>query len=239
LALGAPLLVGCVGPGEQGQCTTDEECAGARGQICNVEAAVCEDEVYDGTTAETPAGANFSDKIISFFRGTVCAPTQVLSGATFPVEVTPCVHPCITVSLYKFKHFYECTGSLCDAYAVPWYVVDGANCPADAFSRFAGACSPDAPTVQLNVNTTLDSGPLVGSMYFEVPFLTNADIAPLVGADGTGDPATGALKSAIFQYPRSNNRMLNGGMPLDIGPSQPAPPADCSAGGCTCFEIGG
>ena len=109
-ALGALASLGsCLPPGTSGQCQIDEDCTG-RGQPGDSVNAICIDTEFDATSTENPAQGSFTNKVIPFFRGQVCTPTQIESGATFPVKMTPCLHPCLSINNFKFKHFYECTG---------------------------------------------------------------------------------------------------------------------------------
>lgn len=235
-ALGA-LLSSCLPPGESGQCQTDEECTG-RGQVCDVENSICIDTEWDASSTENPAPQSFTNKVIPFFRGQVCTTPNVRAGSEFPVQMTPCFHPCITVNSFKFKHFFECTGSVCNAWAVLWVVGDGDACPADAFSEFdTGQCNFLDPPIEFTVKTTLDTGPIIGSMAFEIPFLTNVDMASLAPT-GTEDPSVDAMKARIFQYPQDPSRLVNNGMPLSLLDNHPLPPASCADGGCECFNIG-
>ncbi len=233
-ALGA--MISCLPPGESGQCLVDEDCTG-RGQICDSTNSVCVDTTYDATSTENPAPGTFSNKVIPFFRGQVCTTPSVRSGSTFPVTMTPCFHSCIDVQSFKFKHFFECTGAACDLWALMWVVANGTACPADAFGEFdASTCSFD-PAISFEVVTTLDTGPIIGNMMFEIPFITNADMAQLAPT-GTENPAVNDIKARMFQYPRDPSRLVNGGMPISLLDQNDLPPASCEDNACTCFNIG-
>ena len=230
----AALLAGCLPQGESGQCMVDADCVG-RGQVCDTTNSICEDLTYDATSTESPAESNFTNKIVPFFRGRVCTVTKVRSGSAIPVQMTPCWHPCLTPKEFKFKHYFECVGSSCNAWALNWVIADGAACPADAFGKFDAAMCNWGTAVELSVDTTLDTGPITGSMLMEVPFLTNADAAALLGS---GDPTPEEIKAAVFQYPQDPSRLVNDGNPISLLDQYPVPPATCVDGGCTCFDIG-
>ncbi len=226
-------LPGCLPEGQSGQCMVDADCVG-RGQVCDTTNSICVDKTYDGTTTESPAPSNFMGKIVPFFRGRVCTVTEVRSGSTIPVQMTPCWHPCLDVKEFHFKHYFECIGSSCNAWALNWVTADGAGCPADAFSEFDAAMCNWGTPVELAVDTTLDTGPITGSMLLEIPFLSNADMAALAASGVSPDD----IKAAVFKYPQDPSRLVNDGNPISLLDQHPVPPASCADGGCSCFDIG-
>ena len=180
-----------------------------------------------------PAPATFADTLVPFFRGQVCVPHEVQSGAAIPVTLSPCLHPCLATTSFAFTHNYACIGSSCEAYATMWVVASsGADgCPADAFGRFdPGMCVYDSP-VNLGIATTLDSGPVSGSMELEVPFLSNEDIVA-IAADNK------VIADRAEQYPADPGRVPDG-RPIQLLPGNPEPPAECDgAENCPCYEVG-
>ena len=117
-------------------------------------------------TGPEPAPASFTETL-PFFRGTVCAATNIQPGDKIPVHIEMCVDPCINANGHKFKSQYKCNGTVCEAVLVT-YLPDavGTNCPANAFGKFpeancqtvtidasagplstqsSGAINPDAP----------------------------------------------------------------------------------------------
>lgn len=230
----ACLLSACFPPGASGQCEVDEDCTG-RGQVCDTVDSVCIDRDFDPTTTESPAASTFSGKPVPFFRGKVCTVPEVASGEKIPVHVSPCLHPCLSVQSYSFKHFFECVGSSCSAWIVAWVVADGQNCPADAFSEFAASQCAYPTEMNLAIDTNLESGPIAGNMTLEMPFLTNADMAALVAS---GSVSVDAAKERIFQYPQDSNRLVPPGGLIRITQGGPVPPADCTGGNCPCYDVG-
>jgi hypothetical protein len=227
------LLTGCP-QGESGQCTVDADCLG-RAQVCDAFNAVCIDEEVDLSSTESPAPSSFTDKAVPFFRGEVCTAHDVQSGERIPVSINPCLHPCINRGSHHFKHFFNCLGSSCEAYAIMW--VKGSSieegCPADAFGRFPESECVYGDPINLGISTALDSGPISGTMELEVPFLSNDDIALVDGgADGNEE-----IRALIEQYPQEPGRLV-GGRAISILPGNPAPPESCDDGGCSCFSIG-
>ena len=215
-------------------CSEDDPCSG-RGQVCDIEANQCVAAVVDTSTVESPAPGMFVDKTIAFHRGEVCLPHEVKSGEPLPLLMRPCVHPCVVVSSYEFKHSFECRGSHCTAEAFMWMTASSAatGCPPDAFAAFDQSMCQYATEVELKVNTQTSSGPISGDMLIELPFLTNEDAATLAA-----DPEdTETVEELVRQYPQQQNRIPDG-RAVSILPGNPAPPETCKDGGCPCFPIG-
>ena len=239
--LAGPALLtatGCFPPGESCQCEVDQDCTG-RGQVCDTVDSICVDRTFDPTTTQSQPEPSFSGKPIPFFRGKVCTVTEVASGEKIPVNVSPCLHPCMSASSYSFKHFFECVGSSCSAWIVAWIDADGQNCPAEAFGQFpASQCVYD-PNVVMNVaiDTVVESGPIVGNMTVEMPFLTTADMAALA-AMAMGDFSIEAAKQRIFQYPQDPDRLVPPGGLIRITDGGPMPPSTCADGACPCYDVG-
>jgi hypothetical protein len=187
------------------------------------------------------APATFSGEELVFFRGTACTQMEVQSGASIPVTLATCLHPCVQVLSHRRVHYYECIGSSCDAWAVFWVVADSAagGCPADAFGEFAKDQCQYPVSVELSIDTTLESGPIEGFMTLEIPFLTNADLHSVL-ADYPNDavPPPSAFEPKILQYKRLDNRVV-GGKPISLLDGNPPPPPMCEGStNCPCFEIG-
>jgi len=232
---GAGALASSCGPAvESGECSEGSPCP--RGEMCNLEMAICEPIDLPTDATESPAEASFADKAFPFFRGQVCTVTETQAGAQFPVFLSPCVHPCLDVSRFEFKHSWNCTGSTCEAFAAMWMNADGNACPQDAFGQFPAAqCQYDTP-VTLYIDPTYgDGAPVQGTMEFEVPFLSNADAAAIAASDGD----VGVIEDRMQQYPQDPARIV-GGAPISLLESHPAPPADCGpdGSGCDCFDVG-
>lgn len=223
-------LASCAPTVDNDGCSADVDCQG-RAEVCDLTIGMCVPKDVDTTTTESPAPNNFTGKAVPFHRGQVCLPHAVKSGFDVPVRMTPCLHPCLTQGAYKHKHYYECIGSTCDAWAVMYVNVDGTNCPADAFGAFDRSMCVSGTPVDLTIGTTIDSGPVNGTMSFEVPFLTNADAAAIAA-----DFEVPAIQAKIDQYPEDDARMP-GGKVISLSPANPEPPATCETG-CDCYDIG-
>jgi hypothetical protein len=234
-ALVAGSWVGACGPrAEQGGCDEDDPCSG-RGQVCDLEINDCVAAEVDTSATESPAPASFADKIIPFHRGEACLPHEVKSGERMPLLMRPCLHPCVAVSSYEFKHSYECRGSHCEAVAFMW--VTGSSvpegCPADAFGSFDASLCQYGTEVELMVSTETSSGPISGDMLLEIPFLTNEDAATLAASPDDAE----TTEMLVQQYPQQQNRIPDG-RAISILPGNPSPPATCVGGGCPCYPIG-
>lgn len=225
-------------PVAQGGCDRDEQCG--RGQMCDPDLNECVDKVIDTSSTESPAPATFTNKQVPFHRGKVCTVSEVKSGENIPVSLNPCYHPCLDKGAFKHKHYYECLGSRCNAWAV-MYIDAGSTpttCPTDAFGQFDSAECSWGPLVELSIATTIDSGPVTGTMHVEVPFLTNADTTEIAA----NFEDTALIQSKIDQYPADDAR-VPGGMDIKMSPSSAMPPASCTeatagTGGCQCYDIG-
>ncbi|MEX1365797.1 MAG: hypothetical protein AB1Z98_21900 [Nannocystaceae bacterium] len=212
-------------------CDDDRPCSG-RAQVCDLETLECVAADVDTSATLNPAPASFTDAVIPFFRGEVCLPHEVQSGAALPVLMRPCLHPCITASSYEFRHTFTCVGSRCEALALMWVVGSGDACPADAFGQFdAGQCQY-ATDVEMTIATETSNGPISGTMEIEIPFLSNDDIAVI--AAGTSDDA---IRQLVQQYPEDEGRIPDG-RAVSLLAGNPAPPASCRDGACSCYSIG-
>lgn len=234
-ALVAGLWAGACAPrAEQGGCDEDDPCTG-RGEVCDFETNDCVAAEVDTSAAERPAPASFTDKIITFHRGEVCLPHEVTSGERIPLLMRPCLHPCVAVSSYEFKHSFECRGSHCEAVAFMWVSGSSAatGCPEDAFSAFDPSLCQYGTEVELGIATETSSGPISGDMLIELPFLTNEDAATLAANPDDSDTAD----ALVQQYPQLQNRIPDG-RAVSILPGNPAAPASCVGGACPCYPIG-
>ncbi len=226
---------GCAPVADHGDCSEDADCD-ERGQVCDVEASACIDKVVD-TTSTGPATPTFTAAPVAFHRGTVCYADSVQSGLPIPVSFTPCLHPCLTVSMHYHSNYYSCIGASCDAWAYVYFLADGTSCPADAFGAFDRTMCDVTQTVHLGgIATTIGEGddkqPVQGTMTLDVPFLTNEDIQVIHAADR--DIALMNMK--IAQYPMQDNRLVGD---IDMRSDNAAPPAMCDgATNCVCKEIG-
>jgi len=233
--LGVGLWLGACAPrASQGGCDEEDPCLG-RGEVCDLETNDCVAAEVDTTATERPAPASFTDKIIPFHRGEVCLPHEVMSGEPMPLLVRPCLHPCVSVSSYEYKHSFECRGSRCEAVAFMWITGSSAaaGCPEDAFSSFDASLCQYGTEVELTLATSTSAGPISGTMQIELPFLTNEDAATL--AANPGDAET--VEALVRQYPQLANRIPDG-RAVSILPGNPAPPESCVGGACPCYPIG-
>jgi hypothetical protein len=150
--------------------------------------------------------------------------------------MNPCLHPCLDVGQFKFKHSWNCIGSSCEAYAIMWVEAGGMGCPADAFGKFERGQCQFPQNVEFTINPVyMDGGAIEGQMRLEVPFLTNADVGQIAA-----DPENTDLRDElIHKYPEDPNR-IPGGMDISLLASHPAPPASCGMTGemCNCSDVG-
>lgn len=238
-ALAAALLMGpwagaCAPRAEDGGCSEDDPCRG-RGEVCELETNECVVAEVDTTTVEHPAPASFTNKVITFHRGEACLPHEVKSGEPMPLRLRPCLHPCVTVGSYEYKHSFTCRGSHCEAEAFMWMTAASAaeGCPADAFASFdASLCRYDTE-VELTLATRTSDGPISGDMLLELPFLTNADATALAADPDDSE----AVEMLVQQYPQQQNR-IPAGRAISLLPGNAAPPATCADGACPCHPIG-
>lgn len=234
LLVAGALAVSCAPTIDSGECSEGSPCP--RGEMCNLAEAICEPLDLPTNATESPAEATFADKAFPFFRGQVCTVMETQAGQSFPVYVNPCLHPCLDVSRFEFKHSWNCTGSTCDAYVAMWMNAAGNACPEDAFGQFAAAQCQYSTPIALSIDPTYGDGSAVkGTMEFEVPFLSNDDAAAIAASGGD----LAVIEERMQQYAQDPSRIV-GGAPISILDTHPAPPADCGAdgSGCDCFEVG-
>jgi hypothetical protein len=228
--------IGCAPTIDSG-CNADLDCD--RGQQCELESAECIDLGLAVDATETPTPEMFDDKTIPFFRGRVCTVHSVKAGSAFPVFLDPCVHSCLTVSSFNFKHSWNCVGSRCSAWGTVWVNASGAGCPGDAFGRFdRSQCVTIDDPVEFTITAQFGDGqPIEGQMRLEIPFLTNADIADASALSGQAQ--TDRIEELLHKYPEDPSR-VPGGMNISLLDSNPEPPATCGPDGsmCDCFDIG-
>lgn len=225
----AALLVGCFTE-DSGECSAGAPCPN-RGEACNDLTNTCElvPLSVDGTEP-SPAPTDFT-RTIPFFRGNVCMPTAVQPGDAIPVKVSMCYHPCVDVASYQFKTQYRCNGASCESALIVYAPgAVGMGCPADVFGKFA---KTDCLYLDVNAKvgpfTITSTGDVTGTATVELPFLTNDDAAT-IHAGATIDQ----IWDLIYKYPQDKGRVFN----LSMNAGNPAAPADCSGGGCTCKDIG-
>lgn len=234
VVVSAASLAACAPIADQG-CSADEDCD--RGEVCEMATSECIAATVDTTSTENPAMASFAGKPVPMFRGTVCMPHEVKSGEKVPVSIQPCFHPCLQQGKFHHQHYYYCEGSRCNAWAVLYVEASSipAGCPADAFGQFDRAmCTGLSSPIDIEIATTLESGPVKGSMTFEIPYLSNADMAEIAGK--FDDSAF--IQSKIDKYPRADNRVV-GGRDISLLPSNPVPPASCVGNpDCPCYDVG-
>ena len=198
-------------------------------------------EDFEAHSTEEGAPSEFTGKVVPFFRGRVCVPDEVKSGDPIPVSMDECFHPCLEATDIKFRHFYECIGSSCEAYATMWMVADSAagGCPSDAFGEFdRSMCNTVSAELQMQTDQGADGGAdgqnIAGSMLLEVPYLTNADMKAILDADNDED----VTREKIDQYPQQAGR-IPGGKAIWVLPHLPSPPDSCvGSDACTCYDIG-
>jgi len=234
LAAGS-LALGCSPAVESGECAAGTPCP--RGNECNVAEAICVPLDLPTNATESPAEASFTNKAVPFFRGRVCTVSETRAGEPFPVFVDPCLHPCLDVNRFEFKHSWTCSGSDCEAWAVMWVNADAASaCPEDAFGNFpAGQCEYGTP-VEFTINPVFDDGTVIqGSMELEIPFLSNADAEAIAASGGS----QAKIEERIAQYPEDASRFVGAG-PISILDAHAPPPVTCgeNGGGCECFNVG-
>ncbi len=225
---------GACAPSIDTGCDADLDCD--RGQLCELETAECVDQNLTVDTTESPAAADFSSKIVPFFRGQVCTVHSVKAGSAFPVFMNPCLHPCLDVGQFKFKHSWNCIGSSCEAYGLMWVTATGMGCPADAFGKFDRSQCVFPQSVEFTIQPTYSGGGAIeGQMRLEIPFISNAD-AEQIAADEQNDDLRQRI---IHKYPEDSNR-IPGGMDISLLNGNPEPPATCGPDGsmCDCFDVG-
>ncbi len=224
-------VVGCFVE-DSGECSVGAPCTG-RGEACDDVTKTCEPQNLDvDGTAPAPAPADFT-RTLPFFRGKVCMPTKVQPGNKVPVQVSMCVHTCVTANSYQFKNQYRCTGTVCEA-ALIVYTPDaaGTGCPADVFGKFPKSdCQYVEVPSGVGGFTIQGIGDITGTATVELPFLTNDDVQTV--ADGA---STDANWATIYKYPQDPGRVFN----ITMSGSNPAAPANCvdDPSLCDCKEIG-
>jgi hypothetical protein len=239
LLAGIGIAAACAPQGETGFCDAETPCPG-RAQACDMVSHECFVEDFEAMSTEDGAPSEFTGKVVPFFRGTVCLPDEVKSGDPIPISLDACFHPCLVPSspdALKFRHFYECIGSSCEAYATMWMVADSAmgGCPADAFGQFdRSMCAMQRAELQIATNDGADGENIAGSMLLEIPYLTNADMEEIVAAEND----EGLTREKIDQYPQEAGR-IPGERAIWVLPHLDSPPASCvDDDGCTCHDIG-
>jgi hypothetical protein len=225
------LVFGCFAE-DSGECSAGAPCPN-RGEACDDTTKTCERQDLDvDGTGPSPAPASFV-ATIPFFRGTVCAATNVQPGDKIPVKIDMCVDPCVSPKGHKFKSQYRCNGSNCET-ALIVYLPDaqGANCPADAFGKFPKA-NCQTVTIEASVGplSIQSTGPITGTGTLELPFLTNDDAAAIAGTDDFDK-----VWQLIYKYPQDAGRVFQ----LSMNANNPKAPANCTDDPslCSCKEIG-
>lgn len=263
ILLTATLAAACIPPGEQGQCTSDEDCNG-RGTVCELTSAQCVPIEKDySSTAEPSPPLSFTDKAIPFFRGRICsAPMQeAQTGSAIPVTFQPCLHPCITPGTYQFYNQYFCNSGSCNAFSVVWVTGSSDNCPADAWGEFDPAmCNYDISANTALGPITINGNAIEAFLNYEIPYLSNLDIANIadyfakstdakeatatdecistcVGSNSYDSCLFGCYaKDYVDKYPQQSDRTRL----FAIDNTKPTPPSNCTddVSLCECYEVG-
>lgn len=225
------VLIGCFAE-DSGECSAGAPCPN-RGEACDDATKTCEPQelAVDGT-APRPAPTTFA-ATLPFFRGTVCAATNVQPGDKIPVKIDMCVDPCVTSTERKFKSQYRCNGSNCEVALIAYLPgAQGQGCPADAFGKFPKAnCQTIEITASVGPLSVQSTGPITGTGTLELPFLTNEDVQEIAGTDNFDK-----VWQLIYKYPQDAGRVFQ----LSMNPSNPKAPANCTDDPslCNCKEIG-
>jgi hypothetical protein len=234
LVSGSLTLASCLGEGEGGACTVDEDCHG-RAEYCDTQNSVClVDDTVPDRSGDSP-GTSFATMNIPFFRGQLCTKMEVISGSQIPFTISPCLHPCLEVTGgYKLQHFWDCTGSSCNAWIIWSIPASGTGCPEDVFGQFdQSQCVYDnALDARLKATIRDDGTPIAGTMKIEVPFLSNEDIDAIVG----GDNSTDSILDRVYEYIEQDNRVTDR---IRMDQANPQPPEEClGPTNCECINIG-
>lgn len=227
----AGFLFGCFAE-DAGECSAGAPCPN-RGEACDEVSNTCEPQQLDvDGTGPDPAPASFTETL-PFFRGRVCAATNIQPGDKIPVTIEMCVNKCVKQTGHKFKSQYKCNGSNCEAALVVYLPgAQGTACPGDTFGEFAKA---DCQTVTIEAGagplSTASTGAITGTATLELPFLTNEDVKEIAGTDNFDK-----VWEVIYKYPQDAGRVFQ----LTMNASNPKAPAKCAddPGLCTCKEIG-
>lgn len=231
LAFGVAVSMGaCEPPSSASECSTTVPCE--RGEECNLVTLSCEPtEATNDQTAEH-AGGNFSERKLPFFRGKVCVATKVAAGDPIPVSIEPCIHPCVSATLFQFYSRYSCDGSTCRAAEIAWLDdAVGTDCPADVFGRFPKSECTYPFRIEGKQSPISPSGSnYTGLVPVEVPFLTNEDVERVAQMD----MSTSEFFGLIDSYAPDSDRIFQ----VNIAGDNPTAPESCAEPGCTCRDVG-
>ena len=239
-----PLMVGaagmalvfataCTPPADAGECDANRPCQD-RGEVCDTVAKECVLAELDVDQTDDPdPDGNFGPIALPFFRGEVCVAKAAQPGQAVPVSISPCVHPCITSSLYKQRNQFTCSGSLCEGINL-MYIEDavGTACPADVFGRFdQGQCAYPYTVGAKQGPIVINGSNLVGRINVEIPFLSNDDAAKIVGGASSEE-----IWAMVKAYPSATEWVFE----VTINDANAPAPADCTTdkAACNCRQIG-
>ncbi|MCA9690210.1 MAG: hypothetical protein KC636_11415 [Myxococcales bacterium] len=188
--------------------------------------------VCDGPPDCTDQGSgDLGPLTLPYFRGEICYPTAAKAGEAVPIRATPCVHPCLSLKAFQFRHVFRCDVDSCESAALVWYPdTTGAACPADVFGQFDANACVDGTTVNLSVGPIdQNGGPYEGTLDLIIPFFANNDADEMQSS-----PPVDAVWSIVESYDQDASRTLT----VDLAAANPAAP-DCSVdGACTCVQVG-
>ncbi|MEZ4384651.1 MAG: hypothetical protein R3A79_25200 [Nannocystaceae bacterium] len=194
------------------------------------EPAPC-DTAPDCTSPGDPDG-NPGPTTVPYFRGRACVVKEAKPGQALPVRLEACLHPCLSINAYAFKHAYRCPGGACEATALLYFKdVVGANCPSDVFAKFDPAqCSYAAP---IDIN----AGPLVygGNEFSGVAPL----VIPYLSNDQADEIANGANTSQeIWARVDSNTQEASRYFDVTVSDDAADAPAKCDDPElCDCRDV--
>jgi len=215
--------------------STDGEASSETGAPTTDTPTTGEPVVCDSPEGCTGAGGgDLASFTLPFFRGKVCVSDAPQPGDPVAISMTTCVHPCLSISAFKYKYLYRCTGGGCEL-AIVGYHPDtvGTNCPDDVFGEFpAAACEFSGPYAITTSPLLLGPDPFAGAGSLLVPFMTNADVEAIAG----GDSESASIWARIEGHAQAVERSFA----MDFAADNAAAPVTCSEGtpGCTCRDIG-
>lgn len=169
---------------------------------------------------------------VPFFRGRACVVKEAKPGQKIPIRLEACVHPCLSVNAFAYRHAYRCPDG-CEVTAALWYAdVVGAGCPSDVFAKFDPALCKTLGGVDILAGP-IDVGgtPYEGALPVVIPMLTNAQASEIKG----GADSSSEIWARVDQNEQSADRTFT----VTLGPAAADAPASCAGSElCECRDVG-
>ena len=171
--------------------------------------------------------------LVPYFRGRACVPKAVKPGQPLPIRLEACLHPCLKVNAFAYKHTFRCPEGACEAAATLFYRdVVGVGCPSDVFAKFdPSQCAYTSPIDIIAGPLSFGGADYEGVASVLIPYLSNEQGAEIDGGADTSEE--------IWKRIDANTQDPSRSLEVSVVADAPDAPAVCDdADLCVCSDVG-